>query len=127
VGVFIGKIYIFSGIELQSGQIASMQAAGTYAAYLRFEILRVVKPYLFLAAVVLVWAFFILLKKFPPVHSEHEDGGDHGHFRDLLKHRHFLLAILAQFMYVGAQVGTWSYLIQYVQDPTCRKNLPLII
>jgi FHS family L-fucose permease-like MFS transporter len=116
VGVFIGKIYIFSGIELQAGQIASMQADGTYAAYLRFETLRVVKPYLFLAVVVLVWAFFILLKKFPPVRSEHEDGGDHGHFRDLLKHRHFLLAILAQFMYVGAQVGTWSYLIQYVQD-----------
>ena len=124
VGVFIGKIYIFSGIELQSGQIASMQAAGTYAAYLRFEILRVVKPYLFLAAVVLVWAFFILLKKFPPVHSEHEDGGDHGHFRDLLKHRHFLLAILAQFMYVGAQVGTWSYLIQYVQDSTHLPEKP---
>jgi FHS family L-fucose permease-like MFS transporter len=116
VGVFIGKIYIFSGIELQAGQIASMQTAGTYAAYLRFETLRVVKPYLFLAGVVLVWAFFILLKKFPPVRSEHEDGGDHGHFRDLLKQRHFLLAILAQFMYVGAQVGTWSYLIQYVQD-----------
>jgi FHS family L-fucose permease-like MFS transporter len=116
VGVFIGKIYIFSGIELQAGQIASMQTAGTYAAYLRFETLRVVKPYLFLAVVVLVWAFFILLKKFPPVRSEHEDGGDHGHFRDLLKQRHFLLAILAQFMYVGAQVGTWSYLIQYVQD-----------
>jgi FHS family L-fucose permease-like MFS transporter len=28
------------------------------------------------------------------------------------------LAVLAQFMYVGAQVGTWSYLIQYVQDNT---------
>ena len=124
MGVFIGKICIFSGIELQPSQIASMQAAGTYAAYLRFEILRVVKPYLFLAAVMLVWAFFILLKKFPPVHSEHEDGGDHGHFRDLLKHRHFLLAILAQFMYVGAQVGTWSYLIQYVQDSTHLPEKP---
>jgi FHS family L-fucose permease-like MFS transporter len=123
-GVVIGKIFIFSGIELQSGQVASMQAAGTYAAYLRFETLRVVKPYLFLAAVVLLWAIFILLKKFPPVRSEHEDGGDHGHFRDLLKHRHFLLAILAQFMYVGAQVGTWSYLIQYVQDNTHLPEKP---
>jgi FHS family L-fucose permease-like MFS transporter len=116
--VFIGKIFIFSGIELSSGQIASMRAVGTYPAYLRFEILRVVKPYLFLAAVVLVWAVLILLKKFPAIRSEHEDGDDHGHFRDLLKHRHFLLAIFAQFMYVGAQVGTWSYFIQYVQDYT---------
>jgi MFS transporter, FHS family, L-fucose permease len=27
-----------------------------------------------------------------------------------------LLAVVAQFMYVGAQVGTWSYFIQYVQE-----------
>ena len=115
-GVFIGKIFIFSGIELRPDEIAAKQAAGTYKAYLTFETMRVVKPYLFLGAVVLVWAVLILLKKFPPVHSEHEDGGDHGKIRDLLKHRHFMLAVLAQFSYVGAQVGTWSYLIQYVQD-----------
>jgi FHS family L-fucose permease-like MFS transporter len=115
-GVFIGKIFIFSGIELRPDEIAAKQAAGTYKAYLTFETMRVVKPYLFLGAVVLVWAVLILLKKFPPVHSEHEDGGDQGQIRDLLKHRHFMLAVLAQFSYVGAQVGTWSYLIQYVQD-----------
>ncbi len=27
-----------------------------------------------------------------------------------------VLSIIAQFFYVGAQVGTWSYFIQYVQD-----------
>ena len=117
-GVFVGKIFIFSGIELRPDQIAAMQAAGSYKAYLTFETMRVVKPYLVLGAVALLWAVLIVLKKFPEVRSEHEDGGDHGHFRDLLKHRHFLLAVLAQFMYVGAQVGTWSYFIQYVQDYT---------
>ncbi len=117
-GVLIGKVFIFSGIELSPVQIAAKQAAGTYAAYLSSETLRVVKPYLFLAAVVLVWTVLILVKKFPEIRSEDEGGSDHGRFRDLFQHRHFLLAILAQFMYVGAQVGTWSYLIQYVQDNT---------
>jgi FHS family L-fucose permease-like MFS transporter len=28
------------------------------------------------------------------------------------------MAVVAQFMYVGAQVGTWSYFIQYVQEFT---------
>ena len=124
VGVFIGKIFIFSGIELQSDQISAMKKAGTYAGYLHDEILRVKMPYLVLGAVVLLWALLIALKKFPPIRSEHEDGGDHGHFRDLLRHRHFLLAIFAQFMYVGAQVGTWSYLIQYVQDSTHLPEKP---
>jgi FHS family L-fucose permease-like MFS transporter len=40
----------------------------------------------------------------------------HGGYLELLQYPHFLLAILTQFMYVGAQVGTWSYFIQYVQD-----------
>ena len=31
---------------------------------------------------------------------------------------HFLLAIVAQFLYVGAQVGTWSYFIQYIESST---------
>ncbi len=32
--------------------------------------------------------------------------------------RHFVLAVLAQFLYVGAQVGTWSYFIPYVESAT---------
>ena len=35
--------------------------------------------------------------------------------RALCKLRHYREGILAQFFYVGAQVGTWSYLIQYAQ------------
>ena len=35
-----------------------------------------------------------------------------------MKNRHLLFTICAQFFYVGAQVGTWSYFIQYVQDYT---------
>ena len=29
--------------------------------------------------------------------------------------RHFVWRVLAQFLYVGAQVGTWSYFILYVR------------
>jgi FHS family L-fucose permease-like MFS transporter len=59
VAVLIGKIFIFSGIELQSDQINAMKKAGTYAAYLHNEILRVKMPYLVLGAVVLLWALLI--------------------------------------------------------------------
>jgi FHS family L-fucose permease-like MFS transporter len=116
--VVIGKVFIFSGIELHTDQIAARQAAGTYSTYLRFETMRVVIPYFFICIAALTWAVIIFLKKFPPVRSEHEDSGDHGRLLDLLNYPHFLFAIAAQFMYVGAQVGTWSYFIQYVQDFT---------
>jgi FHS family L-fucose permease-like MFS transporter len=119
VGVIVGTIFIFSGIELNEHQIAAMRAAHTYDAYLRRETLRVVDPYLVLGAVAFIFAFLIWRTKFPAVAGEQESSeGDHGRYSDLLHYPHFLLAILAQFMYVGAQVGTWSYFIQYVQDST---------
>jgi len=119
VGVIVGTIFIFSGIELNEQQIAAMRSAHTYEAYLRHETMRVVDPYLVLGAVAFIFAFLIWRTKFPAVAGEQESSeGDHGSYRDLLHYPHFLLAILAQFMYVGAQVGTWSYFIQYVQDST---------
>ncbi len=77
-----------------------------------------VKPYLALGVLAIFWAVLIIRTKFPSIQSEHEAGGDHGRFRDLLKYPHFMLAVVAQFLYVGGQVGTWSYFIQYVQDYT---------
>lgn len=115
-GVLIGTIFIFSGIELNSRQIAAMRAAGTYTVYLRHETMRVVTPYLVIGAITIAWAVIIAFTRFPRIPSEHEDEANHGRFRDLLHHREFLFAVLAQFMYVGAQVGTWSYFIQYVQN-----------
>jgi MFS transporter, FHS family, L-fucose permease len=117
-GVLIGTIFIFSGIELSNQQIGTLQAQHLYDAYLRSETLRVVKPYLFLGAIAVFWAVLILRTKFPSIHSEHEAGGDRGHFRELFRFPHFWMAVVAQFLYVGAQVGTWSYFIQYVQEFT---------
>src|SRR6266571_2508524 len=116
-GALIGTIFIFSGIELTPQEIAAQQARHTYEAYLRSETLRVVKPYLVIGAIALIWAMLILRTKFPSIQSEHENGsGDRGHFRDLFRYPHFLFAVVAQFFYVGAQVGTWSYFISYVQE-----------
>jgi FHS family L-fucose permease-like MFS transporter len=115
----IGTIFIFSGIELSPQEIAAQKAQGLYEAYLRTETLRVIKPYLVIGAVAIFWAVLILRSKFPAIQSEHESSaGDHGRFRELFRYPHFLWAVLAQFLYVGAQVGTWSYFIQYVQEST---------
>lgn len=118
-GVLIGTVFIFSGVELSTSQIDSLKAQHLYDAYLRSETLRVVRPYLFLGAVAIFWAILILRTKFPAIQSEHEGSREeHGRFRDLLQYPHFVLAVVAQFLYVGAQVGTWSYFIQYVQEFT---------
>lgn len=119
-GVLVGTIFIFSGVELNKGQIAALKAAGAYDAYLRSETLRVVTPYLVLGTVIFLWALLILKTKFPQIAEESEPaaGRSHGHTRDLIHYPHFVRGVIAQFLYVGAQVGTWSYYIQYIQDYT---------
>jgi len=118
-GALIGTVFIFSGVELSPQEIAARKAQGMYEIYLQTETLRVIKPYLVIGAVAIFWAVLILRTKFPVLQSEHESNtGDHGHFRELFRYPHFLWAVLAQFLYVGAQVGTWSYFIQYVEEST---------
>ena len=109
-GVLIGTLFIFSGVELKAPDIARMKLAGAYDAYLQHETMRVIAPYMVLGVVVLVWTIFILLTKFPAIATTRST--------DTNGYPHFLLAVVTQFCYVGAQVGTWSYFIQYVQDYT---------
>ena len=120
-GALVGTIFIFSGVELTPQQVSAMQAAHTYDAYLKLETLRVIRPYFVLGIVALVLAALIARTKFPAIVGEHVTGAENeerGNVLDLLSQRHFILAVVAQFLYVGAQVGTWSYFITYVQDYT---------
>lgn len=115
-GVLLGTIFIFSGIELSPQDIMASKANHTYEAYLRSETLRVVSPYMALGIVAFVLAVVFFLTKFPRISSDSittQQG--QGRFSELMTNRHFLLAVATQFMYVGGQVGTWSYFIQYVQ------------
>jgi FHS family L-fucose permease-like MFS transporter len=115
----IGTLFIFSGVKLTDAQTATMKAQGVYQAYLHTETLRVVTPYLVLGVIVLLWAILVAFTRFPPAGAEdvsREDAGPPQHVA--LFQRHFVLAVLAQFLYVGAQVGTWSYFIPYVESAT---------
>ncbi|MEA3006285.1 MAG: transporter, family, L-fucose permease, partial [Acidobacteriaceae bacterium] len=64
-GVLVGTVFIFSGIELTPQQVAAMQMANTYEAYLKHETMRVVAPYLVVGLIALIWAVLIARTKFP--------------------------------------------------------------
>ena len=116
-GVLVGTIFIFSGVELSGSQTAAMQSAGTYAAYMHMETLRVVTPYLVLGCLALLWAAMLGTTKFPAfLQAREHDAEVSGNWRELLHKPHFLFAVAAQFMYCAAQVGTWSYFIQYAKE-----------
>ena len=116
-GVLLGTRFIFSGVELRPDQVQRMQGEGTYAAYLHTETLRVVTPYLVLGVLALLWACLIAVQRFPAfIHDREERAEADSNWRNLLRQKHFVLALGTLLMYVAAQVGTWSFFIQYSQQ-----------
>jgi FHS family L-fucose permease-like MFS transporter len=117
-GLLIGTIFIFSGVELSQPQIFSMKAAGTYNAYLDHETTRVLMPYLVIGVVVLGIAFAIMRTRFPSRNESHQTElrFSWSVLTALLRNPRLVSSVLVEFLYVGAQVGTWSYFIQYAQD-----------
>jgi MFS transporter, FHS family, L-fucose permease len=116
---WVGTVFIFSGVELSSSETAARRAAGTMQSYLQGETMRVVPTYLVLGSLAFLWAVMVLLTKFPSAATEDASRVDAGPPRHVsLWQRHFVLAVITQFLYVGAQVGTWSYFILYVRSST---------
>lgn len=115
-GVIIGQHFIFSGVELTSPQLAGM-SANARATYYASQSAAVPGPYLVIGVVVLVWMLLIALVTLPSAAGRGAGYPARGaQIRELLRNINLLLAIVAQFFYVGAQVGIWSYLIRYAQQ-----------
>lgn len=117
-GILIGQHFIFSGVEHSATDLAAMSPAARQAFYVA-ESSAVQTPYLVIGGVVVLWALLIALTRFPVTTSAGDEPAvaqRHGIIGRLLRKRRFVLAIVAQFFYVGAQVGIWSFLIRYIQD-----------
>ncbi len=115
-GVFIGRTFILSGIEYSPQQLQAMspQAIATWHGR---EAAAAEAPYIVIGIGVLIWAVLIALARFPVSASTHAEGiGNVGRFGELLRRGRYMFGVFAQFCYVGAQVGIWSYTIRYVQQ-----------
>jgi FHS family L-fucose permease-like MFS transporter len=119
LGVFVGKLFIFSGVELTAVQVAQMKARGTYSGYLHGEIMRVVPTYIGLGSTVLLFALVLSRMKFPAMQSEHEgESGGQGSFRDLAHYPQLWFAVAANVLNVGGQICMWSNTIFYMKQYT---------
>jgi len=115
-GVFIGRTFILSGIEYSPQQLGALSPQAIAAWHGR-EAAAAETPYIVIGIGVLVWAILIGLTRFPAPANTHAEGiGNVGRFGELLRRGRYMFGVFAQFCYVGAQVGIWSYTIRYVQQ-----------
>ncbi|MDR0794640.1 MAG: L-fucose:H+ symporter permease [Tannerella sp.] len=119
----LGTHFIFSGKEPSLDEIAIMKSQITatgnaYTDFLQTENSRVWPTYFAIGILVLLVAVLIWRAKFPTIASSEisSSGEQKGSYKKLFKFPHWYGAIISQFFYLGAQLGTWSYLITYVQE-----------
>jgi len=74
-------------------------------------------PYMAVAGVVLVLCVIFYFADVPDIKVEddyHLDDSTPGESRSIWTHPHFVMAVVAQFFYVAAQAGIFSFLINYL-------------
>jgi MFS transporter, FHS family, L-fucose permease len=116
-GVFLGKELILSDHHLEPAQIQAMEPAAR-ASWQAGELAAVKLPYLGIGCVVLLWAVLVAITRFPPLATRAavgEDAEKSGGFAGLKAFPNYWRGVIAQFAYVGAQVGVWSFVIRYTQ------------
>jgi FHS family L-fucose permease-like MFS transporter len=113
-GSYIGGKLIFSDVHYSPDQLLALTPEA-FAAFRAAELDSVKLPYILIAAMVIVWALLVALVKFPPVDRGRGGSETEGGFGGLMHFPRYWLGVLAQFAYVGAQVGVWSFLIRYTQ------------
>lgn len=122
VGAFIapiiGGMFILSGIEHSEEELQLMASNGTLNAYLQSEADTVKVPYMIIAAVVALVTIGFLFTKLPDVKEADAADAHTGFSLKVLRHSHVRWAVIAQFFYVGAQVGVGSFFIRFSKQVT---------
>jgi len=124
VGIWIGQRFILSGMELAQARLLNDTPQALQAFYVR-ETHAVQLPYLVIGGGLLLLAFWIAVTRFPAATTAGAAGEEPGFVHSVTalfsKHR-FLMGVAAQFFYVGAQVGVWSYTIKYAEAETGQTD-----
>src|SRR5438445_1191529 len=114
---FIGAAFILSALEYSREQLTKM-TPDNVAAYRTAVVSTVRMPYLIIAGIFLAYAVVISVSKLPEIGTsdaaaEEESTGEE--LRDIWRFKHLVKGVVAQFFYVGAQVGVGSFVIRLAQ------------
>jgi len=109
----------FNGLAWVVGPLIGLFIYGNNSNVEGEKLSSMILPYCVIGGVVLFVAILFLLTRLPEIKEEEstpENKGDEFVSKPLIKQRHFVLGVIAQFCYVAAQTGVFSYLINFVTD-----------
>ncbi len=111
IGIFLCQILIMAKMPLDAEGhivIASDQINETLNI--------VIFPYLSVAGILAIVWILIAVTKMPHMADDNQSVHIFHTFRNLLKKKNYVFAVVAQFFYVGAQIAVWTYTNFYIPE-----------
>ncbi|MDO6490620.1 MULTISPECIES: L-fucose:H+ symporter permease [unclassified Cellulophaga] len=114
-GILIAKFFVAE--KLQSDDFDNFAALDSVkkAAITASDLAVIRDPYVILGLVLIGFFILFLVSKMPQNSTEGTMPSIKDTFKDLAKNKKYALGVLAQILYVGAQIMCWTYIYQYVE------------
>jgi FHS family L-fucose permease-like MFS transporter len=114
----------FNGLAWTVGPLIGLYIYGNTGTQEGEKLASLVLPYLIIGAVVFMVALVFIKTRLPEIKDEEVGIAQHTSANDapLIEQRHFVLGVLAQFAYVAAQTGVFSYLINFITDESLQPH-----
>lgn len=118
-GIVLSKFFILSQLNRATAQERATMSPEQLELIQRDELSAIMGPYVGVAFILIIIWILLFVLRMPKVTDETDNENRNGFFTDfkyLLRNRKYLSGIIAQFFYVGAQIGVWSFTIRYVMQ-----------
>lgn len=116
IGVFLATKFILSKVDPATDEEREILATSDPAALesmQRGELEAVMGPYVVMACVLMILWLVIAFARMPAASDESKQVNFFATLRRLMRNRHYILGVVAQFFYVAAQICVWTFIVQY--------------
>ena len=115
-GVILGKLFILSSLNEATSEERAQLPQEQLQQIQEAELSAVMGPYVTVAFIIVVVGVLFAITRFPQGADREKSVELIPTLRRLLHRRHYVKGVVAQFFYVGAQIGVWSFTIRYVMN-----------
>lgn len=113
-GVVISKFFILSHLDLADAGERAAMGADQLRTIQQAELNAVMGPYVTIGLLLLILWLVIARTQMPKGSNESTTIDLGPTLRRLIKNKNYMMGVVAQFFYVGAQICVWSFTIRYV-------------
>ena len=115
-GVLLSKFFILSHLNLSTAEERAGMSSEQLLAIQSEELTSVMGTYVGVAFILIIIWLMVKFTKMPKASDEENTINLLPSLKRLVGNPNYRWAVIAQFFYMGAQIGVWSYTIRYVMQ-----------